>query len=314
MPGSFPKVPAIGARNNSHLFDGVVEITEKVDGSQFNFGKDIEGKLWLRSKGAAIDPDNPPKMFQRGVEYVLSIADRLENGWDYHGEYLEKPKHNTLVYERIPANHIALYAVDSLQGYLDWGSVALIAKQLSVDSVPLLASGHGANFALENLKALLEIYSFLGGARIEGFVVKNPEKPMEDYPQHHVPFTLGKYVSEAFKEVHGKTWALENTSKGKFEVMLDNFRSEARWRKAVQRRLENGDLERSSKDIGPLVKAIQNDLVAEEKENLKGQLWSIFKDEITRSAVKGFPNWYKEQLLASATEDLRGDGPDAQLQ
>ena len=36
---SYLKIQRVGSKFISHLFDGPVEITEKSDGSQFNFGK-----------------------------------------------------------------------------------------------------------------------------------------------------------------------------------------------------------------------------------------------------------------------------------
>jgi hypothetical protein len=39
---AFPKILHIGNKQISDLFDGVVEITEKVDGSQLGFGVDVE--------------------------------------------------------------------------------------------------------------------------------------------------------------------------------------------------------------------------------------------------------------------------------
>lgn len=42
MIKAFPKIFALGTQYTEGIFDSEVEITEKIDGSQFNFGK-IEG-------------------------------------------------------------------------------------------------------------------------------------------------------------------------------------------------------------------------------------------------------------------------------
>ena len=44
----------MGDKQISDLFDGEVEITEKLDGSQFGFGR-VDGELVIRSKGREID-------------------------------------------------------------------------------------------------------------------------------------------------------------------------------------------------------------------------------------------------------------------
>jgi len=46
---AFPKIFAIGTDYISNIFDDEVEITEKIDGSQFAFGK-VNGELFMRIK------------------------------------------------------------------------------------------------------------------------------------------------------------------------------------------------------------------------------------------------------------------------
>ena len=50
---AYPKIFAIGTDYICDIFKDVVEITEKIDGSQFVFGK-VSGELHIRSKGAVI--------------------------------------------------------------------------------------------------------------------------------------------------------------------------------------------------------------------------------------------------------------------
>ena len=72
---AFPKIIALGGVGIGSIFDEEVEITEKLDGSQFGFGI-VDDTLVVRSKGKEQDLDNPDKMFIEGVEYVRSIQDR----------------------------------------------------------------------------------------------------------------------------------------------------------------------------------------------------------------------------------------------
>ena len=79
---AFPKILHIGNKQISDLFDGVVEITEKVDGSQLGFGK-VNGELFVRSKGKEQDLDNPDKMFEGAVEFVKTIADQTARQYNF---------------------------------------------------------------------------------------------------------------------------------------------------------------------------------------------------------------------------------------
>ena len=69
---SFPKILHLGDRHLQTIFDESVEITEKIDGSQFVFGK-VNGELQARSKGKVMAVDAPEKMFQQAVVYVSSV-------------------------------------------------------------------------------------------------------------------------------------------------------------------------------------------------------------------------------------------------
>lgn len=293
---AFPKILHIGDKQISSLFDGEVEITEKVDGSQLGFGKE-NGRLFVRSKGKEQDLDNPDMMFEKAVEYIKSIEDRLPDNMTFYGEWLNKPKHNTLAYDRTPKNGIALFgAYNSVtREHFSMAYIEAFAKQFEVDTVPLLYRGTEAN-AEGIIDMVKDQVSFLGGQKIEGVVVKRytPWMFMGQIPQ---TVMSGKYVTEAFKEVHIKNWKKENTGKGKLEVAISQYKSEARWNKAIQHLRDNGELTGTPKDIGGLIKEVREDIVAEEKENIKDQLWEIYKNDFLQSATNGLPQWYKESLV-----------------
>ena len=99
MLASYSKIWNLGHRELFDLCSHPVVIQEKIDGSQFTFGL-IDGELQFRSKNQAINPD-APGMFELGVKAVLERQlSILEEGLLYRGEFLSKPKHNTLKYER----------------------------------------------------------------------------------------------------------------------------------------------------------------------------------------------------------------------
>ena len=107
--GKFPKIWALGHRHTKSILEGPVEITEKIDGSQFGFGK-VNNNVFCRSKNHELDLDNPDKMFKPGVSTVLTHEHLIPNNIMFYGETLAGPKHNVLKYDRAPEGNIALFA------------------------------------------------------------------------------------------------------------------------------------------------------------------------------------------------------------
>jgi len=300
MISAFPKIFAIGTDYISNIFDDEVEITEKIDGSQFAFGK-INGELFLRSKGAQLYVDNPEKMFLEGIEHVQAIEDRLPDNVVYYCEYLKKPKHNVLAYDRVPNNHLILFGVmkfPSMKFESRYEFLKEWADGLNIDVVPRIYKGKINN--PEELLKMLETESCLGGQKIEGVVVKNYVKPFLLGGQP-IPLMAGKHVSEAFKEVHNKSWK-GMTSRGKWDEFKAKFRTEARWDKAIQHLRDKDELENSPRDIGKLLKEVQIDITEEEKETITKFLWNEFGKEVIKGSTRGFPEYYKKKLLEKSFE------------
>lgn len=134
--------------------------------------------------------------------------------------------------------------------------------------------------------------SSLGGAKIEGVVIKNYHR----FSHIDGKALMGKYVSEAFKEVHRKEWA-RPTRADFMEVLIEQYRTEARWNKAVQHIAERGELQNAPQDIGVLIREVQQDVFSEEEAAIKEQLWAWAKPMIQRGAIKGLPEWWKQKLL-----------------
>ena len=291
MLKAFPKIYALGSAYIPTIFDEPVEVTEKIDGSQFVFGK-VGGEIKCRSNGAEIFLDNPTKMFSRAVESVLNMD--LPDDMVFYTEYLMRPKHNVLTYERTPTNHLALFGVSDVKREImvhDHSILSDWAGRLGIDAVPKLHWGH---LRPEDALAFLETDSYLGGAKVEGIVVKNYKQCL--ICEQPYPLMDGKIVSEKFKEKHANDWKKENTASGRWEVFKSQYRSEARWLKAVQHLQEAGKLEKEPQDIGALIKEVHADIHGEEILEIKDALWSMFGKDLLRKSTSGLPEWYKEQL------------------
>src|SRR3990172_9507207 len=125
---TFPKVWNIGHAAARELFDGPVVVQEKVDGSQISFGV-FGGELKVRSKGKELVLDAPEKMFSVAVQQIKSFQHLLKDGWTYRGDYLSKPKHNALAYDRVPPHNIIIFDISpSQEEYLPAETVRTVAE------------------------------------------------------------------------------------------------------------------------------------------------------------------------------------------
>lgn len=289
---SYPSVYAIGHKAIADIFSGDVLVEEKIDGSQISFCR-INGEFLCRSKGKDIIPSAPEKMFAKAVQVAQSLP--LTEGWVYRAEYLQSPKHNTLCYSRIPAGHMIVFDIcTGIEQYLGPEQKLEECRRIGLECVPELYCGKVDS--MEQFVNLLQTESCLGGCKIEGVVVKNyslftPDKKV----------AIGKYVSEEFKEKHGVEWKKSNpTRTDVVQLIINQYRTEARWRKAVQHLAEAGKLEHSPKDIGPLILETQSDTMKECEQEIKDELFRHLQQQIRRSIVHGLPEWYKEELAKSA--------------
>ena len=213
----------------------------------------------------------------------------------FYCEYLSKPHHNILNYERVPKNNLYLFGVMiGLNFVSDLAEIHRYADMLDIQRPHLLCLGKIKD--VKELETMLEQDSCLGKEKIEGLVVKNYAEPALA-GSRMIPISMGKYVGEAFKERHNSEWGTNFTSKGKLETFLSSFKTEARWHKAIQHLKEKGELKGAPKDIGKLIAEIKRDVIDEEKENIKEELYKIFSDDVTRRSTRGFPEFYKEMLV-----------------
>jgi hypothetical protein len=301
-PGSLFNV---GHRMTLPLFDGrLITIQEKVDGSFFAFGV-FDGVLKCRSRNNEINVDAPETMFKAAVETAKALAPKLVPGWTYRGEYLQKPRHNGLAYNRVPKQHVILFDVaKGEEDFLNYTMLQAIAAHLDLEVVPEFYIGPLSDPG--QLKQYLDRESILGGQLIEGVVIKPVEQVLFTTENKRV---VGKYVSEAFREVQKGTWKTDNP--GKSEILDEigsTLNSPARWNKAILRLREAGLHTGTPADIGPLIKSIQADVVKEEKDAISQKLFSwAWKKQLSRACTSGFPEWYKNRILEEAfAEDHLG--------
>lgn len=289
---SYGNIYTLGHRATKELFDGEVEVTTKIDGSQFSF-RICNDEVFAYSKNSQLDMYHPDGMFKLGVEYVNSIKELLIDGYTYRGEYLQKPKHNVLAYNRVPRNNIMLWAIDKgNQDYMPYCDMEEEANRIGLEVVPLIYRGVIDN--AEQLQSFLERECILGGQKIEGIVIKNYNRFGIDKK-----ILVGKLVSAAFKESHKDEWNKQNKQPKAniIEEITGIYRTEARWQKAIQHLSESGKLDHSPKDIGLLIQETKEDVFKECKEEIMEMLFDYFWKDIQKGLVAGLAEFYKKKLM-----------------
>lgn len=299
---SYSKVHALGHPTIAELTLDPLIVQEKLDGSQFSFarfdtynGVDTDRQLLMRSKGAPIFPEAPPNLFKKAVDAVVGLFEQLTPGLLYRAEAITSPRHNTLQYERTPKHWLVVYDIEDMNkgpyNFLSWQACAKECQRVGFeyalpDDVWVKVQSSG------DLAAQMTKPSMLGGAR-EGVVLKQYTRFTPDGK-----VMMGKYVSEKFKEVHAGAWKAANpTGTDMVEEMIRRLTTEARWRKAIQHLRERGELQGAVQDIGPLIREIQTDVIAEETDRIKRALFEWAKPKIERGVVRAFPQWYKDELV-----------------
>lgn len=291
---SYSKVYNLGHRAVREIFRGPTVAQEKVDGSQFSFMR-IGSEMFFRSKNKMLYSHSPEKLFKRGIEAIMDISDNLTEGYIYRTEYLQKPKHNVLKYDRVPERHCIIYDIEVKPGsynYLSPMELADEGDRLGLETVPFWHLEVGVK--LHEIVELMMQTSSLGGSPFEGIVIKNYDM----FDQTTGKTLMAKHVSESFKEVHRKKSYKEEANKSVIESIIEAYKTEARWNKAVQHLREAGELEDSPTDIGKLIKEVSYDVYMEERLEIQEILFKWAWKQISRGLTRGLPEWYKQKLLA----------------
>jgi len=170
---SYPKIYNMGHSAIRNLFLDDVIIEEKVDGSQFSFMR-VVGKLECKSHHASVYLEDTTSMFKKAVDTVKKLEPILNPSFVYRCEYLSKPKHNTLIYDRVPKDYLIIFdknVYEQPETYLSYEDKLREAERLGLECVPLLHSGKFKGY--DEFCTLLDTVSILGGSNIEGVVIKN---------------------------------------------------------------------------------------------------------------------------------------------
>lgn len=290
----YGKILQLGEATRMGLFDGPVVVEEKLDGSQFSFGL-FGGSLLVRSKGRCFDIDGPDALFAPACETVKALKGLLHEDYIYRAETLCRPKHNVLLYARVPNGNLSLFDISVGPNLcLSREEKVNEAARLGLDVVPAYEYDPVVD-VLPWLDGVLKTKSYLGGTLIEGVVVKNYGK--------QGPFggwLMGKFVSERFKEVHASHEYGAAKRGDVLARLVAQFGTQARWDKAVMHLREGGKLTDSPRDIPALIKEVQVDLLGECGEEIREILFNLYWKDLSRLVIRGLPEFYKRRLVQEA--------------
>lgn len=289
----------MGHKYLENLWDGPVYVSEKVDGSQFSLSTGEDGVLQMRSRKQELFPTTTGGLFALAIQTVVSLADVLHKGYIYRAEAITKPCHNTLVYNRIPKGGLILFDVDKgTEDYMLPAELEAEADRVGLECVPQIRS-FTEKPSMDDLKALVNQESILGGVMREGVVIKAYGRFGIDKKT-----IMGKLVREEFKEQHSTAW--KNANPGGNDMVqniITQYTTEARWKKAIQHLREQGKIDGAPQDIPLVLKEIQDDVLQDVGEQIKERLFAHFwKKEISRGITKGAPEFYKNLLVEESLD------------
>lgn len=297
--------------------DTMLTAEEKIDGSQFSFGKvtDKYGgtRMMWRSKNCDIqyDTKSDPR-FHQAIQnlYANNVFAVAPLNVVFRCELVSTKRHNKLTYNRVPSGFLVVFGAEniatgrSVPRYI-WTAVA---EQLKLESVRLLGyidtKEKTATEVINTASGWLNMESMLGGAAIEGVVLKRETNWVLNQDGNPI---YCKIVANEFREM----MRVKETTKGVRGTediigrIVSMIQTDAVYSKAVQHLMDDGKLTNTVKDIGPLISEIQKDLSEEVSPMAKEVLWEWARHQVVRGVVTPFALWYKKRLARiSASEDV----------
>lgn len=263
FPNLLGKIP----RGTDNDLKDIVEVTEKIDGSYFQFGW-YNNEFRYRTK-SMLDVQGIDKMFKPAIDFVMDKKDDFLPHHVYCCEYLRKPRHNKLNYLLIGELSPVLFLIDVFFNP-DSGSIYSVkySEELylkypieNIIRLPILS--------LDDLNAFGR--SDYGDVR-EGIVVKNSKG--ERF----------KYVSDYFKEVvHVKINVPKKEVSDVYTAYINGLK--CRTDKTIMRFNEGGQ-EVNKTLFGKIIGATVNDLLEEEQDNIANDLFKFYEKDFKKKCNK----------------------------
>ncbi len=303
----YPKILTLGQELISEIFDSPVEITEKVDGSQCRI-RFTDSHVTCGSKNMA---PADSKMFALAHKQAERMWE--ERIWWTYGidltifcEFLNKEKHNVLIYGRVPLNNLYLFGAIADGKHLKTEDLIELAKDLEIEPPFVLASEKTIE-SQSDIEEYLTLQSGLGGTIVEGMVIKNyglSYPPLLTSTQAFFGYPLaGKLVRDDFKERLNKTWNRKKQREDPLTKVTAEFLTSTRFRKTIQHLEEDGKCEYEMRMLKDLIPEFYNDLLDEEKDEIVKIAMVNFWAQLRRKSDAFVVGEWKKYLLERQFEE-----------
>lgn len=295
MENKFIEIELLGKLSNEGILDGVVEISEKMDGANMSFFRENEGDpLTFRSRRIELNEKTGYNGFYPGIQKVLEadMKDPFPHKKMFFGERMSK---HVIHYGECP-EFIGFAVMDLETGRYeaDW------MHHFIERAMPIVPYHIVENPTAEDLKKLINAKSAFGDAEAiaEGIVIKNYDKINQFGTQ-----TFAKLVRAGFAEDsgRGKGYCVKKEEEEKF---AKRFATPARVSKAVFRILEEKPNMQLDMPIMPfLVSETVNDILKEEiltiAKECKGEFnFRMFQKAVSNECRVTLQNMIVEQASA----------------
>lgn len=256
-----------------------IYVQEKIDGSQFSFWFDEEWKFKSRNN---ILPSTD-KQFKLAIDGVLAVSSNLDKSFLYRGEFLCKPRHNVMLYERVPKHNIVIFDIECNDTYLTPEECKKHCDKVDLEYVQIVSI---LDHVPEVKELDLTFKSMLGG-EVEGVVLKSYDNKQ-----------FFKYVRETFKETRTINRVNSNNKTKLLEELAKGICTEARWHKAIQH-LKEDNKELNTAEV---CKEIHKDIEKEEmtiiqefikEHNLK---YEDCRKQLMGLCCRGIHEWLQDKI------------------
>ena len=231
--------------DNKNVLDGNIEITEKLDGSNFSFYK-MDGENIHCSRSGPIKPENRNN-FTQSIEFANSVIDKLKPHEAIFGEHVANHHIVHYIDDRYPFYAFGVYDMERETFCKNWQSRC---NKLGIPTVVKIISDE--ELTLENLLNLRSGESMLGPQR-EGIVIK-------DYDRQQ----MFKLVDPQFEESHTQKPArVPQLIDEKTQAFVDANATDMRIMKAIFRLHDEEGEAFDMPIMAKLPRAVEADIIKE---------------------------------------------------
>ena len=280
---------------NGVLKEGdIISITEKIDGANASFKKDINNSTGVScySRNTELTEENTLRGFYGFVlNHVVPIKDKLNPNYIYYGEWLcsHKVRYKEECYYKFYM--FSIWDLEKHQ-YLSDDIVLSEAKRLNLKTIPYFYYGEFISY--EHLQSFVGISDLTQEPNTgEGIVVKNI-----NYFDTHNRQVFVKLVSEKFAEIQKQKLPKNPNVNQKEITLVKSVLTTARVEKLIHKLVDENILQEdfTIKDMGIILKNLGNrvyeDIMKEESD-----LFKEFEDSIIKRTIgKNLPSVVKQIL------------------